>query len=446
MQATLNPETLKYYRINYYGHGRKTLTQKQLGEKIGVDARTINRWENGKHLRTTDKKLEKIAKEFRIERALLTRPIEDKPEEKPWGVVPTHRLDLQVERTTKTALELVCSRFNVDQKTVVDLAPLLFLITAESSLLARKQKARACWGLVEEIDSTAPPHLKGYVYGGFENVSISEDGSIAERDIFADKVEDLNFWEDWQCPYTSHLQDLADEFNEYSISGSYDSDTGVLSLSGTATVAQYQAALRSVTYRSTSDDPTATSDTRTITFGTETSTVTSTIDLTAVERVNAITVIDNTITLSGDDDTEISGATVTIDNGFTDGDVLGFTYRKGDAVADITPNSRAAPSYEIALDTFRELTGIDDSTERGLNLRRLIMNRYIVLDEVRNKRQELTEDAFQKWLDVAFDEAKEKHSEDKREDFRRQVEMLTAEERRELLKSLGVDVENSEDK
>ena len=34
------------------------------------------------------------------------------------------------------------------------------------------------------------------------------------------------------------------------ISGSYDSSTGVLSLSGTATVATYQAALRSVTYHS----------------------------------------------------------------------------------------------------------------------------------------------------------------------------------------------------
>ena len=38
------------------------------------------------------------------------------------------------------------------------------------------------------------------------------------------------------------------------ISGSYDSSTGVLSLSGTTTVAQYQAALRSVTYHSTSED------------------------------------------------------------------------------------------------------------------------------------------------------------------------------------------------
>ena len=77
------------------------------------------------------------------------------------------------------------------------------------------------------------------------------------------------------------------------ISGSFDGSTGVLNLSGTATVAQYQAALRSVTYHSTSDDPTATSATRTITWkatdadadglGAQTSTVVAgTINLTAV--------------------------------------------------------------------------------------------------------------------------------------------------------------------
>ena len=54
--------------------------------------------------------------------------------------------------------------------------------------------------------------------------------------------------------------DLLDFINDGStmgaITGSYNSGTGVLTLSGTATLAQYQAALRTVTYRSTSDDPT----------------------------------------------------------------------------------------------------------------------------------------------------------------------------------------------
>src|SRR5204863_340411 len=40
------------------------------------------------------------------------------------------------------------------------------------------------------------------------------------------------------------------------ISGSYDAGTGALTLSGSATVAQYQAALRSVTFENQTDNPT----------------------------------------------------------------------------------------------------------------------------------------------------------------------------------------------
>ena len=47
------------------------------------------------------------------------------------------------------------------------------------------------------------------------------------------------------------------------IAGSYSSVTGVLTLTGTASAASYQAALRSVTYQNSSDTPNAA---RTITF------------------------------------------------------------------------------------------------------------------------------------------------------------------------------------
>ncbi|MBF0130962.1 MAG: DUF4347 domain-containing protein, partial [Magnetococcales bacterium] len=80
------------------------------------------------------------------------------------------------------------------------------------------------------------------------------------------------------------------------ISGSYNSATGVLTLSGTASLANYQTALRSVTFASTSDDPTATAASRTVTWavsdanvagvGAQTSAgVTSTINLTATVDV-----------------------------------------------------------------------------------------------------------------------------------------------------------------
>ncbi|MEY4159125.1 MAG: hypothetical protein RL743_1620, partial [Actinomycetota bacterium] len=51
-----------------------------------------------------------------------------------------------------------------------------------------------------------------------------------------------------------------------SISGSYNSGTGVLTLSGAGTPTQYQNAFRAVTFRNTTNNPTANSATRTVTW------------------------------------------------------------------------------------------------------------------------------------------------------------------------------------
>jgi len=66
---------------------------------------------------------------------------------------------------------------------------------------------------------------------------------------------------------TAGLQSGADVLalpSQPSIAGAYDAAGGTLTLSGSATVAAYQAALRALTYRNTSDDPTTTP--RTLTF------------------------------------------------------------------------------------------------------------------------------------------------------------------------------------
>ncbi|HJT68495.1 MAG TPA: choice-of-anchor Q domain-containing protein [Pyrinomonadaceae bacterium] len=79
--------------------------------------------------------------------------------------------------------------------------------------------------------------------------------------------------------------------NQLGITGSYNSGTGVLTLSGTTTVANYQTALRSVTYANGSDNPTAS---RTITFsasdGTSSGTATRGITITAVNDAPVNTV------------------------------------------------------------------------------------------------------------------------------------------------------------
>jgi large repetitive protein len=103
--------------------------------------------------------------------------------------------------------------------------------------------------------------------------------------------------------------------NTATITGSYDSTTHVLTLSGSDTVANYQTALRSVTFDNLSnDDPTRTSATRTITWQVDdgsasshlSNTPTSTITITPVNDAPIVSNINTT-----DDYTE-NGTPVTL--------------------------------------------------------------------------------------------------------------------------------------
>jgi VCBS repeat-containing protein len=130
------------------------------------------------------------------------------------------------------------------------------------------------------------------------------------------------------------------------ITGNYNPATGSMSLSsvgGTATLAQWQAALRAVAYSNSSDNPTAAARTVSYTVNdglVNGNTVTSTINLTAVNDAPVLAigstlaytendtpkVINSGITVADLDNATLSTATVTIASGFVTGqDVLSFT-------------------------------------------------------------------------------------------------------------------------
>ena len=144
--------------------------------------------------------------------------------------------------------------------------------------------------------------------------------------------------------------ELAATTTNTNVSTSYDSSTGVLTLSGTDTVANYQTVLRSATYISTSEDPTSASRSRTVTFtlsdsnsdgvGAQSGSTSRNIDITAVndppvvattsgsiaytENASEIT-IDSAAAISDSDDTQIASGSVSVSTGFTAGDILAST-------------------------------------------------------------------------------------------------------------------------
>jgi hypothetical protein len=182
--------------------------------------------------------------------------------------------------------------------------------------------------------------------------------------------------------------------NQFGITGTYDGTTGTLGLNGTTTVANYQTALRSVTYINSSDNPSTA--TRTVSFlvgdnglalsnaATRDITVAAANDAPAVatsvgatgyvEQASAIAV-DAALTVSDVDDVDLAGAVVAVTTGFDAGDELVFTnqsgitgnYVSGTGVLTLT-GTAAVSDFQTALRsiTFRNLTNNNPSTAKAV--------------------------------------------------------------------------------
>jgi autotransporter passenger strand-loop-strand repeat protein len=181
--------------------------------------------------------------------------------------------------------------------------------------------------------------------------------------------------------------------NQNGITGSYVN--GTLTLSGTASVADYQAALDSITYGFTlGGDPTGGSGdtTRTIDWtvndGTLSSTTaTSTIDVThtapTVTAAGTVTFVaggtpvalDSTLTASDPDSGgNLTSARVSIGTGFANGDILNFTAQNGISGAYngstgvlILTGSASVTNYKTALDSITFSTTATSASARTIS-------------------------------------------------------------------------------
>jgi trimeric autotransporter adhesin len=172
------------------------------------------------------------------------------------------------------------------------------------------------------------------------------------------------------------------------IAGSYDDTTGTLTLNGSASVADYQAALRSVTYENSSDSPSTA--TRTVSFqaddggstGSLSDAVTRDVTVTAVNDAPVVTAssgatsytegdpataVDSALTVADVDDASLEGGAVRIASGFEPADELVFTDQNGIAgvydsetgVLTLTGTASVA-DYETALRSVEFRNGGDN--------------------------------------------------------------------------------------
>src|SRR5207302_5325028 len=182
----------------------------------------------------------------------------------------------------------------------------------------------------------------------------------------------------------SSSEDSLSFTNQNGISGSYNAGTGVLTLTGVASVANYQAALRSVKYTNSSANPSTA--TRTVSFQVDdgsafnnlSNTATRDIDVSAVNTAPTITTssgatpytegdpattIDSALTVSDPDTANLASAQVRISTGFQSGDDLVFVnqdgisgvYNTGTGVLTMTGTASVA-DYQTALRSIKYQT------------------------------------------------------------------------------------------
>ena len=228
--------------------------------------------------------------------------------------------------------------------------------------------------LITVSAANAPPTLGGagdtvgYIQAG---AAVAIDGGLTVSDAADPIITDATV----QIGAGFVAGDQLSFTDQNGISGSYNPTSGILTLTGTEGVTAYQDALESVTFSSTSSDPTngGADPTRTVTWivgnGAANSTpVTSTIDVTALPVLVAgatatytqdgsAVAVDGGLTVADVSSATLDGASVTIGGGLLAGDLLNFTDQYGitgsyDATTGTLSLAGAAnlAAYQAALD------------------------------------------------------------------------------------------------
>ena len=179
------------------------------------------------------------------------------------------------------------------------------------------------------------------------NPGVAVTGNLSLSDI-----DDSNL-ESAEIAITSGFtfgQDVLAFTDQNGISGVYNAATGVLSLTGSASIADYETAIRSVTYHNTSDNPSAT--TRTVSFtindgDLNSNTLSRGIFITPQNDAPVLSSVEpaaatftentppvaltGTLILNDADDTNLESATIAITGNFVPGgqDILNFTDQSG---------------------------------------------------------------------------------------------------------------------
>lgn len=210
-------------------NGNRGFTQEQLAERIGCSKDTVSRWERGDVRRVRAHLRKPLCDALSVKWDALTSP--PKPEAASQPALT--RMQRWVSRHTPPALLLVAERYGIRPKDVLDIAPLLFLIAAERSLLERRRRLDEIYAVKDEAARRLwekSAHLGGIVAAASysaHNILDEEEKSLRGRDIFGSLIE-YEHWDDGdEGPFVHFVRGLAEGLPQDAVTSieSHDGDT-----------------------------------------------------------------------------------------------------------------------------------------------------------------------------------------------------------------------------
>ena len=220
--GTIHPEALKAARK------RRGMSQEQLADAVGCTKDTISRWERGASSRVRSHLREPLCHTLGVRWEKLTEP--PKPES---GIPGYVRINLPIGRGANASLHLVAERYSVRPRDVLELAPLLFLIVAERSLLERERRLEELRTKLYEADKMLDDkgaHLRTLVAAPSLSAGYGldeENKSLVARDIFGRLIE-YEYWNEGdEGPFVHFIRGLAKNLPKDAVTSidSADGDT-----------------------------------------------------------------------------------------------------------------------------------------------------------------------------------------------------------------------------
>ena len=206
---------------------RKRLNRVQLADKARLSQRQIVRLESEVLPRSTarDRTVNNLAKALDVEPGVLTgeMPMPTASERLPDQLGPSRQVSAWVQPEVGLAYALIKRRYGVNLTTLVNAAPLMFVLLAENSFVWRREKLKEVEEATERLDSSGSRHLRHtYVGAGRANEgTYVERRSIEMRDLFGEGVfKDLleqGYGAGSTNPFAEFLCDLAAKIDDQHI-------------------------------------------------------------------------------------------------------------------------------------------------------------------------------------------------------------------------------------